>query len=184
MDDNKIIKLYWDRNEDALYQTDIKYGRYCMSISYNIVGDMEDARECVNDTWLDAWRAMPPEKPTILSAFLGKITRRISIDRYRKNTADKRGGTILALQSELSECLPDIDNVETLVTARELSVIINEFINALPATERRVFVRRYWYADSVSDICTRFSFTKSRVKSMLHRTREKLKTTLEKEEYL
>lgn len=184
MDDNMIVKLYWSRSQDAIKQTDIKYGNYCKTISYNIVGNLEDATECVNDTYLDAWNSMPPHKPSILSTFLGKITRRISIDRWRKSTADKRGGgqTEVVLD-ELTECIPSDNSVENEIEMSELERIIDSFVSELPLTERRVFVCRYWYADPICDIALRFSFSESRVKSMLYRTRQKLKNLLEQEGY-
>jgi len=185
MNDARIIELYWERSERAIEESDKKYGSYCRSISYNILRSHEDSEECVSDTYLRAWNSMPPEKPNILSAFLGKICRRLSIDRWRRSTAEKRGGgeTALALE-ELQYCVPagSGDPAEEL-ELKELRRLYERFINDLPTTERRVFLCRYWYMDSVKDIAKRFDFTESKVTSMLHRTRERFRTLLEKEGY-
>ena len=136
----------------------------------------------MNDTYLNAWNSIPPHRPTILSAFLGKITRTLSIDKWRSRTAEKRGGgeVILALD-ELSECVPSGDSVEGMVEASELEKIIDTFVMSLPIMERRVFICRYWYLDSVNEICQQFGFSQGKVKMMLHRTRAKLLSCLEKE---
>ena len=185
MTDARIIELYHLREERAIEETDKKYGPYCRSISYNILSSHDDSEECVSDTYLRAWNSMPPEKPDILSAFLGKICRRLSIDRWRKAKAEKRGGgeSVLALE-ELEYCIPagQGDPAEEL-ELKELKRIYERFINALPTTERRVFLCRYWYMDSVKDIARRFDFTESKVTSMLHRTRERFRAVLEKEGY-
>lgn len=182
MDDTRIIALYFQRNEDAIVQTDAKYGGYCFSIARNILYSPEDAGEAVNDTWLAAWNAIPPHTPHRLSAFLGKITRRISINRFLSACADKRGGgeVPLALE-ELSECIPSPMDVEKELEEAELNRMLNSFVRALPETERRVFVLRYWYMESVDNIAQRFGFSQSKVKSMLFRTRNKLRTELQKE---
>lgn len=184
MEDGTIVELYWQRDESAIAQTASKYGNYLHSISYRILSNSEDAEECVNDTYKAAWDSMPPHRPSLLSTFLGKITRRISIDRWRKLSADKRGGgeTAVALE-ELEECVSGSGSVEDEIERRELTRMINEFIRALPCTERQVFMCRYWYVDSVSDIAKQFGFSESKVKSMLFRTRNRLREKLEKEGY-
>ena len=184
MEDNRIIDLYWQRNESAISETASKYGRYLYSISYQILSDIQDAEECVNDTYHDAWNAIPPHRPSVLSTFLGKITRRISIDLWRKQNAVKRGkGEITVVLDELAECVSDSTGVEEKAERRELTEKINGFLIELPETERNVFLRRYWYMDSVSAIARRFCFSDSKVTSMLYRTRAKLRTMLEKEGY-
>lgn len=184
MDDARIVALYWDRSDEAIPETASKYGRYLTSISYNILASREDAEECVNDTYHDAWNSMPPHRPSILSTFLGKITRRISIDRWRKLTADKRGGGALALaMDELEECVSSSGSVEDEIERKELARLFNDFLNLLPTTERRVFLCRYWYMDSIQSIAKQFGFSRSKVASMLHRIRAKLRTVLEKEGY-
>lgn len=184
MDDNRIVELYWNRSENAITETAKKYGSYLNSISYNILINREDAQECVNDTYHDAWNSMPPHSPSILSTFLGKITRRISIDRWRKLNADKRGGGELPLVlDELEDCVSGSGSVEDELERQELAKLFNDFLNTLPATERRVFLCRYWYMDSIQTIAQQFGFSQSKVASMLHRTRAKLRALLEKEGY-
>lgn len=184
MDDLRIVELFWSRDNQAITETETKYGGYLNTISYNILCDSEDAKECVNDTYHDAWNAMPPHRPSVLSTFLGKITRRISIDRFRKRNAEKRGGGeyVLALE-ELNECVSGSGNVENEIERRELIRLFNEFLNTLPVTERRVFLCRYWYMDSIRSIAQQFRFSESKVTSMLYRTRAKLRAVLEKEGY-
>lgn len=182
MEDSKIVALYWARDEQAIRQTQIKYGRYCYAIAYNILHSREEAEECENDTYLDAWHSMPPHKPQFLSSFLGKITRRISLDKWKKHTAEKRGGGQAALSlDELMECIPDTKNIDDDLQAEELAKLIDTFLRTLPADERSVFLCRYWYFDPVAQIAKQFGFGQSKVKTMLLRTRQKLKTFLEKE---
>ena len=184
MEDSRIVDMYWERDEAALKETATKYGRYLNSISFGILHDAEDAKECVNDTYNDAWESMPPHRPLLLSTFLGKITRRISIDLLRKKHADKRGGGEMALAlDELDECVQGSGNVEDEIVRRELVKKISELLQCLPETERKVFMRRYWYIDSVAEIAERFGFSESKVKSMLFRTRNKLREELQKEGY-
>ena len=184
MEDNLIVDLYWQRNEHAISETAAKYGKYLHSISYQILQNAEDAEECVNDTYNDAWQSMPPHRPSILSTFLGKITRRISIDLWRKYSAEKRGGGVMALAlDELEECVSGTGDVETEIERQELQKKLNDFLLALPQVDRQVFMCRYWYMDSISDIAKQFAYSESKVKSMLYRTRNKLRTMLEKEGY-
>ena len=184
MDDQKIIDLYWSRSETAITETDRKYGKYCYSIAYNILTNNEDAEESVSDTYMAAWKAMPPKRPSILATFLGKITRHLSIDRWRSRNRYKRGGgeIVLALE-ELEDCLSDGLSAEDTVQKKELTVLLNRFLDALPATERNVFLCRYWYADPVQDIAETFGFSATKVNSMLYRTRQKLRRALAKEGY-
>ena len=184
MDDDRIVALYWSRSEAAITETAAKYGSYLRSISFSILGSREDAQECVNDTYHDAWNAMPPHRPSVLSASLGKITRRNSIDRWRKRNAEKRGGGELPLAlEELEECVSGSGSVEDAVQRKELEQLLDRFLDTLPVTERRVFLRRYWYLDSVQSIAWQFGFSQSKTASMLHRTRAKLRALLEKEGY-
>lgn len=185
MDDNGIVQLYWQRSEKAITETDKKYGGYCYHIAYNILINREDAQECVSDTYLAAWHAMPPGKPGILSAFLGKITRNLSIDRWRKSAARKRGGgEIQVALEELGDCVSCSDTVEEAFDRRELSRSVNAFLAGLTDTERNVFLCRYWYLDSVKEIAAFFGFSESKVASMLLRLRKRLRTHLEKEGHL
>ena len=182
MDDTQIVELYWARKESAVEETEAKYGSYCYSIAQNILQNQDDAEESVNDTWLDAWNSMPPHRPSVLSTFLGKLTRRISIDKWRRTTAKKRGdGQMPLVLAELEDCISDGNSIEEETERKLLAETIAAFVKSLPETEQKVFLCRYWYMDSVSSIATRFRFSKSKVKSMLSRTREKLRTRLEKE---
>lgn len=182
MEDSAIIDLYWARQESALTETERKYGAYCRSIARNILYSREDAEECVSDTYLRAWNAMPPQRPGILSAFLGRITRNLSFDRRRKNNADKRGGGELPLcLDELSQCVPSDSGVQSELERKELSAMLDAFLRTLPERERMLFLRRYWYVDPIGDIARRFSMKENTVKSVLFRTREKLRSYLERE---
>lgn len=182
MEDHRIIDLYWQRSETAITETASKYGAYCRAIAHSILQSREDAEESVNDTWLAAWNSMPPHRPNILSAFLGKITRRLSIDRFRALSADKRGGGELPLAlDELRDCVPAGSDPAQSAELQELTAAVNRFLDGLPATERHVFLCRYWYLHTIPAIAARFQFSESKVKSMLHRTRGKLRTYLAKE---
>ncbi len=182
MEDTAIIDLYWSRSENAISETANKYGNFCYSISYNVLGSREDAQECVNDTYMAAWEQLPPQRPGSLSAFLAKITRNLSISRWRKQSAAKRGGgeVVLALE-ELNECAAEGQNVESIYLYKETIQVFKEFLKMLSQTERSVFLRRYFFLDSVADIARDFGFSQSKVKSMLFRTRNKLRMRLEKE---
>lgn len=184
MEDKAIIDLYWTRSENAISQTALKYGAYCYTIAFNILSNREDSEESVNDTYLAAWNTMPPKRPGILSAFLGKITRYISLDRWKRRSAAKRGGgqVPLALE-ELEECICGGEGPEGSLVRKQLLRSIESFLDKLPIQERQVFVCRYWYMDPVADIAERFGYSESKVKTMLFRTREKLRMKLEKEGY-
>ena len=185
MDDLEIIELYFCRDEKALTETARKYGNYCYTVAFSVLNSMEDSKETVNDTYFELWNTIPPDRPTVLSAFIGKITRRLAIGRWRKNTAVKRGGgEFEATLDELSECISDNTNVEKIVEGKLIVSTINEFLKKLPDTERNVFICRYWYADSVKSVAKQFGFSESKVKSMLMRTRTKLKQKLAEEELL
>lgn len=182
MEDARIVELYWARAESAITETDRKYGRYCFTIANNILSNHEDADEAVNDTWLDAWDSMPPHRPGILSTFLGKITRRLSIDKWRGRTARKRGGGEAELSlEELRECIGSGGSVEEETELRELTRAVNSFLAQLPKNERDIFVSRYFFLAPVREIARRFDLGESRVKTMLFRTRKKLNTYLQEE---
>ena len=182
MDDSKIVELYWNRSEQAIGETDQKYGRYCYRIAYNILASKEDSEETVSDTYMTAWKTIPPHRPSVLGTFLGKITRNLSIDRWRTRSAYKRGGgqMVLALE-ELEECVASSENVEQTYAKKELLAAYQRFIEKLPVTERRIFLLRYWYLDSIGDVAQKHGFSESKVKSMLHRTRQKLRRCLAEE---
>ncbi len=181
MEDDAIIKLFWKRDESALHETKVKYGKYCNTIAYNVLKSHEDAEECENDTYLDAWKSIPPNKPSILSAFLGAITRRIAIDRWRKKTAEKRSGEQTLSLYELEECIPSGKSIDDEIEETELAKLLSAFLRRLPESESNVFIRRYWHLDSIQTISTSFGFTQSKTKMMLKRTRDKLLSELEKE---
>lgn len=182
MEDYQITLLFWQRNEAAIYATRDKYGAYCRSIALAVLGDHEDALECENDTYLAAWNSIPPNKPRSLSAYLGKLTRRIASNRLRGYHTVKRGGgqAELSLQ-ELGDVIAITDDVVQRIEQRELSAQISRFLRSQPENARRVFIRRYWYCDSIREIAKGFGFSESRVKMMLLRTRNQLREFLVKE---
>jgi len=182
LDDRKIIDLYWRRSEAAIGETANKYARYCHSISFNILHDMEDAEECVNDTYLRAWNAMPPHRPNCLAVFLGKITRNLSLDKFRHYAAGKRGfaQTTLAL-AELTECVPAAESIERTLDGKELAELLNRFLKSLPKQKRVMFVQRYWYLMPIKAVAEHLGESESQVKSALLRTRNSLKAFLEQE---
>lgn len=179
MEDQKIVQLYWDRNEDAIVVTDQKYGKYCTSIAHHILDNMEDTKECVNDTYLNAWNSMPPHRPSVLSTFLGKITRNISLNRVRYKHAERRGsGQFLIALEELGDCVSGYDNVEQAIDLMELAECINGFLHTLSKDKRVMFVRRYWYFDSVGEIAERLKVSENKVSVTLNRLRHALREYL------
>lgn len=182
MRDQEIIDLYWARKEAAIPATAEKYGRYCHTISYNILHNHEDAEECVNDTYLGAWKSMPPNRPERLAAFLGKIARNFSLNRFKQYTAKKRGigQTELAL-SELEDCIPAETGIEQIMDEMILVRSIDRFLWEQPEQKRNIFIRRYWYLSSIRDIARDIGMSQSKVTSLLFRMRNELKAHLEKE---
>ena len=185
MEDQALIELYWARNEDAITETHRKYGPWCRGIALRILELQEDAEECVSDTYLQAWNNIPPQRPSVFRAWLGRITRNLALTRYRKNHAEKRGGgqTALALE-ELGDCVSGGPTVESEEERKEIAAAINRFLRSLPHPEQQVFLCRYWYLDPLAEICRQFSFSEGKVKSMLFRTRKKLRDFLSEEGYL
>ena len=182
MDDNKIIKLYQQRCEKAISETAQKYGRYCHYIAFNILQNHEDSEECVNDTYLRAWNSIPPKHPKKLQIYLGKITRNLSLNKYEKITAQKRSnGQVGLILDELLECIPDKESEEYITDDMVIKETIEAFLERLPAEVRKIFVHRYWFMSSVKEIAKEYGITESKVTVTLFRTREKLKTVLEKE---
>lgn len=185
MEDSQIIDLYFDRDETAISETNLKYGHYCGTIAWGVLRNREDSEECVNDTWWKAWNAIPPARPDILSAFLGKITRNLALHMYEKNHALRRGeGEIPELIDELGEVLAAKDSTEDeaiqSVEESDLSEAINDFLGKLRGESRIIFLRRYFYMDSVEKIASLLNSTEGKVKMSLLRSREKLKKYLEK----
>lgn len=184
MEDAKIVQLYFERDEQAIPETANKYGNYCTAIAKNILGNREDAEECVNHTYLNTWNTIPPHKPKMLSTFLGKIVRNLAFNRYKYNTADKRGGGETAvILDELSECVSGREDVEQAYEQKELVAVINDFLGTLPTEKRNIFVRRYWYADDISDIATRFGMSYPAISMTLKRLRGKLREYLTERGY-
>ena len=182
MEDQGILELFFARSEQAIAETDRKYGGYCYSIAYNILSSKEDSEESVSDTYLAAWNTIPPRKPNFLNAFLGKITRHISIDRWRKCSAQKRGSGEVALAlEELTECVSGQPGIEEQMIQREIVVSLNRFLASLSVDDRTVFLCRYWYVNSMEEIARKTGFSLGKIKSMLHRTRKKLAASLQKE---
>ena len=178
MDDREIVALYWARSETAIRETDRKYGKYCHAIAYNILYSREDAEECVNDTYLKAWDSMPPKRPDRLSAFLGKITRNIALNRYAHDHADKRNINLTEIYDEVMEPFADPSDMIDEILLRDA---INSFLAALPSETRILFLRRYWYMSPVKEIARDYGLPEGTVKSILSRTRKKFKAYLEKE---
>ena len=182
MTDLQIIELYWARSEEAIPATSAAYGGYCTTIAWNILRNHEDTEECVADTWHRAWQSMPPERPSPLRVWLGKITRNLALDRWRAGRAEKRGGgQVEVLLSELEGCLPAGDDPEKQTEDREIIDAINAFLRAQSYTARVIFIRRYWYGDSVADIAQAMGMGRGAVKSALFRAREGLREHLAKE---
>jgi RNA polymerase sigma-70 factor (ECF subfamily) len=177
-----ILDLYWARSESAINETAKKYGSYCITIANNILQNNEDAEECVNDTYHKTWETIPPQRPTIFRAFLGKITRNLSLNKYKGQRAKKRDGNDIDLMySELEDCIPSSNSVEMESETNQVIDAINSCLLSMDSENRLVFVRRYWYADSIQAIAARFQMSESKGKSMLFRTRNKLRTYLENE---
>ena len=183
MEDFEIVDLYWAREEAAIRESDRKYGRMLSSLSFSLLSSHEDAEECVNDTYLAAWNAMPTERPSYLGAFLSRITRNLSIDRYRATHREKRGGMENLLQ-ELTECVPDDNSVEREYENGRLADALNAFLASLEVEKRAMFLRRYFYSQSITEIALSLGISESKVKVTLHRVRERLRHELEKEALL
>ena len=182
MEDRQIIELYNERSEAAISETADKYGKYCHYIAYNILYNEQDSEECVNDTWYRAWNTIPPHQPNKLATFLGKITRNLALDRYKYYNREKRGrGQTFLVLEELDECISASNSTEQEVDKRQLVETLNIFLRSLPSEKRQILVRRYWYLSPVKEIAKDFGISESSVKTILHRSRIKLKLFLEKE---
>ena len=185
MEDSQIVELYWQKNADAISETSSKYGAYCFTIANQILCSKEDSEECVNDTWLHAWNAMPPQRPNVLRMFLAKITRNLSVNRFKARGAEKRGGgEIDPVLDELADCLGGGTDVEAAYEVKELERCIQRFVRGLPERDGNVFVRRYFFTEPAAAIAERYGLTENNVMVILSRTRKKLKLKLVKEGYL
>ena len=182
MEDHAIIELYWQRQESAIQETAAKYGAFLSALARNILRSEPDAEECVNDTYLRAWNAIPPQRPSAFKLWLGRITRNLSLDRWRRVKAEKRGGdeTELLL-GELDTCLPAPHGVEKSLEDQEIATIISAFLRTLPQQSRVIFLRRYWYGQAIGEIARALRCGEGKVKSSLFRSRAALRQTLEKE---
>ena len=184
MQDEMIVSLYWQRGENAISETERKYGRYLTKIAHNILSDWEDSKETVNDTYLKAWNSMPTHKPSILSTYLGKITRQLSIDVFRTRNREKRKSSEYAISlSELEDCVSGSETTEQSVELKMLGEAINAYLRTLPAEAQNTFVGRYYFADSIREVADYYGVSEPKVKSMLYRTRQGLKKYLQKEGY-
>lgn len=182
MRDEQIVALYWDRNEDAIQETARKYGAYLSKIAYNVLSDFEDSEECVNDTYLKAWNSMPTHRPSVLSSYLGKIVRQLSIDVFRKKRAQKRYASEYALSlSELGDSFSDSHDTAEEVDAVLLDEAINTFLRSLSEEARNTFIGRYYFFDSLKEVAGYCGMPEAKAKSMLYRTRQGLKAYLEEE---
>ena len=187
MEDNQIVDLYRERDERAISESDAKYRRYCVQIAMNILENAQDAEECVNDTYLQAWNTIPPGSPDKLGVFLGKITRNLSLERYKAKKTAKRGNSLFLVSlDELSECVPDGSTgfgsgFDDEAEASRVGECVNKVLRKQSGEVRDIFICRYFYSDSIWEICRRFGHSESKVKSLLHRTRRKLKKFLESE---
>ncbi|MBQ7700122.1 MAG: sigma-70 family RNA polymerase sigma factor [Clostridia bacterium] len=180
MQDKQIVDLYWARSEDAIRQTEIKYGKMLYSVSYSLTSSSRDSEECVNDTYLQAWKRMPTDRPDMLGAYLAKITRALSVDRVRRETAEKRGGAG-AVTEELSELIPSDFSMDEHIDNEALKQALDGFIKSLDKQKRVVFVKRYFFCLDIETICAQTGLGKSAVKTMLMRMREKLGNKLREE---
>lgn len=182
MEDQKIVELYWSRDEAAIQETDRKYGRYLLKIAYNILANTQDSEESVYDTYFNAWNSMPPQRPGALSSYLAKITRRVSIDLFRRKTREKRKGSEYAVSlSELEECISAGGGPEEAIGVQELGAAINTFLRGQSEESRNVFIGRYYFLDPVKVVAQYCGISESAAKSMLHRTRNKLRDYLREE---
>lgn len=180
LEDVEIVNLYWDRNETAIRESDAKYGNMLLKIAYNILSNREDSEECVNDTYGKAWASIPPQKPRSLAAYLGRIVRNLSINRWYAIRAQKRGGENLLL-SELAECIPSQSNVEREAEAREITKSVEQWLYTLPKADRVLFLRRYWFGDDLKTLAAEHAASPNKIAGRLYRLRQKLKSALEKD---
>ncbi len=185
MQDDRIVAMYWQRNESAIRETEKKYGRYLLKIAQNILCDLEDSKESVNDTYMRAWNSIPPHKPCVLSSYLGKITRQLSIDILRTKSRVKRQASEYAVSlSELEDCIPNGNTTEQNVDLHLLADAINKYLGTLSKDARTTFMGRYYYMDSIKEVAAYHNMSESKVKSMLYRTRQGLKAHLEQEGFI
>ncbi|HZJ56636.1 MAG TPA: sigma-70 family RNA polymerase sigma factor [Clostridia bacterium] len=182
MEDSKIIDLYWSRNEQAITETQTKYGALCYSIAINILYDALDSEECVNDTYNKAWQSIPPKHPNSLAAYLGRIARNLSINRWNKNHAQKRFGGTDILLSELSQCIPSRQTVEGEIQSKEITKVLDCWLRSLPQEDRILFLRRYWFCEALNALADECNITPNKLAGRMYRLRQSLRRELEKED--
>ena len=180
MEDEKIIDLYWERKDEAIMETQAAYGRQLQTIAQRIVQSYEDAEESVNDTYMETWKAIPPQRPRYFFAFLAAICRHLSLTRLDWNMAAKRKAEVVSLTEDMEQCIPDASHERTM-RGKELGRILDAFLESLPKDSRVIFLRRYWYVDTIAEIARQYGMTESKVKMQLSRTKEKLRSFLEQE---
>ena len=190
MEDSTIVEMYWNRDEDAIYWTNQKYGAMCQNIAYSILDSHEDAEECTNDTWLKAWNSIPPQRPDNLKAWLGRVVRNLALDRYRRSRAKKRdaGAEVSCLgmeelRREMWECIPAPENVEHEMDRQELAAFLNVWLRTLKESDCVLFLRRYWNGEQVKELAKERGESEGAVAKRLARLRKRLKKALEKEGY-
>ena len=181
MDDIRIVELYWERKEEAIKETSLKYGRLCTHIARNILSSNEDSEECVNDTYFAVWNAIPDERPNRFSAFVSRITRNLALKKYDYISAAKRNPAAVTSLEELGDCVSGTESLESEVESRHLESTIDQYLWRQSEEKRNIFIRRYWYFDSIENICKSTGFTSSKTKSMLYEMRKGLKKYLESE---
>ena len=183
MEDNEIIRLFQERDERAIQEAENKYGLFLLHLAKNVTGNAEDARECLNDAWLRAWKHIPPDEPENLRAYLGRIIRNLALNRYEREHAEKRMTAMTELLSEWEDCLPARGSVEEVLDQKELTRVLDRWLETLPAEDRRIFVRRYWYGDSVKDLANRAGIRAGAMTQRFYRLRVALRDVLTKEGY-
>lgn len=179
MDDRRIVELFLERSEEAILETDIKYGRYCHKIAFNVLGNDEDSEECVNDAYMRAWGSIPPNEPDSMASYIGRITRNLALDKLRQKQSDKRGnGEVPVVLDELAECVSGHDELERRQDSAEIAAAIDSFLDELNSVERGVFMRRYWMMEPIADVANRYDISVSKTTTMLFRLRNRLKNIL------
>ena len=181
MDDRQIVDLYWQRDDAAIRETELKYGPFCRGLAYNVLYSHEDAEECVNDTWQKAWDSMPDERPSLLRAWLGKVVRNLALDRWRRDHAQKRYNGLDVMLDELEDCVPAFATVESTVDARELGRAISKWLRSLPKDDRVLFVRRYWNGEALNELAADQGVPAAKLAQKMYSLRQNLKKVLETE---
>ena len=182
MDDRRIVELFLERSEEAILETDIKYGRYCHKIAFNVLGNDEDSEECVNDAYMRAWGSIPPNEPDSMASYIGRITRNLALDKLRQKQSDKRGnGEVPVVLDELAECVSGHDELERRQDSADIAAAIDSFLDELNSVERGVFMRRYWMMEPIADVANRYDISVSKTTTMLFRLRNRLKKHFMKE---